>query len=99
MSTDSTNAVDRLLDRYEEHRQEGRRVTAEELCREHPELIGAVAEQIKALEWIPPTGTSGHSIAGGFAGAEPVDVPDQLGRYELKECIGEGGLRAGLACI
>jgi serine/threonine protein kinase len=89
MATDTNNPIDDLLDLYEESRLLGQRLTAEELCREHPELVGAVAEQIQALEWIPQTGTSGESASGR---AIPViEVPDFLGRYEMKEQIGEGG--------
>ena len=89
MVTDTNNPIDDLLDLYEDYRRQGQRVTAEELCREHPELVGAVAEQIQALEWIPQTGTSGESASGRAIPA--IEVPDLLGRYEMKEQIGEGG--------
>ena len=92
--------IDELLDHWEELRDQGKTVSPEELCRDCPELLEAVKEQVVALQWVPSLDAdaaekpdhvsftmrdhNGHPIH-----QEP--VPKTLGRYELKEPIGAGG--------
>ena len=44
--------LDELLDQWEEAREEGQELTAEELCRDCPELLDEVKRQIEALRKI-----------------------------------------------
>ena len=44
--------LDELLDQWEEAREEGQELTAEELCRDCPELVDEVKRQIEALRKI-----------------------------------------------
>ena len=98
--SDQQDQIDELLDRWEAARDRGERLAAEELCREHPDLLDEVKHAIAALIWVPDvpqaaepqselisfTGSDGH---GGRVGHEP--VPKRLGRYELVEPLGAGG--------
>lgn len=79
--TDDDRIADMMLT-WEEARERGRTVTAEELCRDCPELLDIVKARISLLEradWLrPPTSTpTAPRILGG--------------RYSLEKLIGEGG--------
>ena len=92
--------IDELLDRWEELREQGESISPEELCRDCPELLDAVKEQIFALQWVPSPDADAaahpdqvsfttRDINGQQIHHEP--VPKTLGRYELKQPIGAGG--------
>jgi len=92
--------IDELLDRWEELREQGESISPKELCRDCPELLGAVKEQVFALQWVPSPDTyasaqpdqvsfTTQDINGRQSHHEP--VPKTLGRYELKQPIGAGG--------
>ena len=94
------DTIDELIDRWEELRAAGRDISAEELCREWPELLGEVRRQIESLRWLPSpdpidepadalTSFSARDSGGKIVPQEP--VPSQLGRYRLDSPIGAGG--------
>jgi len=92
--TSREELIDELIDEWEAARADARDVSPEELCREHPELLAAVREQIAALKWIPsPHDDPGDQPAGCAADAHPAFEPGTLlqGRYELQQTVGEGG--------
>src|SRR5438093_1184923 len=45
-----TEPISELLSRWEQLRREGQSITPEELCREHPELLPRVRQQLEALQ-------------------------------------------------
>jgi hypothetical protein len=53
--------IQELLDRWETWQAQGRSVTAEELCRDCPELLPEVERRIQALQAMRPLVTSGRS--------------------------------------
>jgi len=66
----------------------GAEVSVEELCQEHPDLLGIVRQRVKALqgmEWLDASGADGDEEDN----LEP--VPKTLGRYRLDSLIGAGG--------
>ncbi|MBY0460034.1 MAG: serine/threonine protein kinase, partial [Gemmataceae bacterium] len=68
---------------WEEARERGESITAEELCRECPELLDAVRERIRLL------GNAGWMMKPS---AVPPDKPRTLAeRYSLETLIGSGG--------
>ena len=80
--TDDDKIVDMLLS-WEEGREQGNVVTAEELCRECPELYDTVRERIRLLEkagWLrEPAATA------------PLKPRTLVERYALEQLIGVGG--------
>ncbi|MFT5326609.1 MAG: serine/threonine protein kinase [Planctomycetaceae bacterium] len=90
-------AIECLVDRWEAAWSDGREISPEELCQDHPELLGDVREQIAALKWIPSphrfeqSGSENDAHCGAAThvrfGAETV----LAGRYRLVEPVGEGG--------
>ena len=93
MTTDDTLAE--LLLRWEELHEQGRDVSAEELCRDCPQLAAALADRIRALRvtaWM-----DGPDDDDGGTPPDPPgpDTPSTLaGRYRLDERVGEGGFAA-----
>jgi serine/threonine protein kinase len=90
----SAGPVSELLLRWEELRERGQAVSAEELCRDRPELVDDVRRRIAALEAVYrvpnrlPSGTLPD--LGGRAGAvaEPLHLPG----YEVLGVLGSGGM-------
>lgn len=75
-----------LLDRWEDLRERGKEISAQELCREHPELLEELKRRIKALQamsWLLDTDPS--------EGDDSSRPPLTLGRYRLDQLIGKGG--------
>src|SRR5262249_2314026 len=76
--------IEELLSRWQTSRDEGRPLTADELCRDCPELHDAVTERIDALERqaraveLPPTVVRSPLVASG-----PLDAPPLPGRSDL----------------
>jgi serine/threonine-protein kinase len=92
--SDDTTLADLLL-RWEELREQGRDVPAEELARDRPELAGELQRRIVALEalrWVRAGETAGQSITVSEA-ADAVECPPEVlaGRYRLERRIAEGG--------
>ena len=98
--------IEELLVDFELARQEGRQLTAEELCVDHPFLVPRVAEEIRKLmatSWIvdsvvEPSDTSRFAISG----APPLTAEgllEQMQRYGLFDQANmlsdEAGLRDG----
>ncbi len=91
------NLIDELVDRWEELRDQGLTISAEELCADHPELLAEVLWQIRALEAIdsnfgfatPDT----HTLRS--ADKDIYQPPAELqifGRYRIEKCHAIGGL-------
>jgi serine/threonine protein kinase len=85
--------VQELVDRWEDLREQGKEVSAQELCREHPELLDELERRIKALKamaWLADSDSRGDDEKSAAAqGSET--PPPTLGRYRLDELIGTGG--------
>ena len=83
-----------LIDRWEDFQEQGVEVSAEELCKDYPELREELQRHIKALKamaWLsdndPGTGHGGDEVADH----ELDRLPHTLGRYRLDELVGMGG--------
>ncbi len=92
----STGPIDELLLRWEELRQQGRTISAEELCRDCPELLDQVRREIGVLEAVyrVPNGLDpGRETRpdGPAAAAPPTRLP-QIPGYEVREELGRGGM-------
>ena len=79
-----------LLLQWEENLEQGRDVSAEELCRESPELVEELSRRIsalKAIDWVNKTDN------GDDDPSAPITPPDGplAGRYRLDRFIAEGG--------
>jgi serine/threonine-protein kinase len=90
--------LDELLARWEELREQGREVSAEELAGGAPELlddVNAAVRRLKAMDWLDAPPDPGDAGAAPKAPAPPgagLPVPPTLaGRYRLKERIAVGG--------
>jgi WD40 repeat protein/serine/threonine protein kinase len=84
--------LEELLDRWEEQREKGRGVSADELCRDCPELLDDLRHRIKELELIDGFL---HGDTTPYSAAEPLlaTPPIQAGRYHPlgEQPIGTGG--------
>jgi serine/threonine protein kinase len=86
--------VEELLVRWDELREQGQEVSAEELAADSPELLDELKAQVqrrKAMDWLdrPVNETPGSS--NGEAGPG-MPIPTTIGgRYRLERLIGEGG--------
>ena len=81
--------IEPLLERWEDLRQEGREVSAEELCRDHPELLKPLKRWIavlKSTEWLTKDDSADNDEEKPWP-----ELPRTLGRYRLDELIGTGG--------
>lgn len=80
--TDDDKLADMLLT-WEEARERGQHVTAEELCHDCPEMLDTLRERVRLLEnagWMRKPSTAPPSVLRTLAG-----------RYSLEELLGEGG--------
>ena len=89
--TDEERLAELLL-QWEEILEQGRDVSAEELCRECPELVQELSQRIaalKAIDWVNKTDTDN----GDDSPSAPITPPDEplAGRYRLDRFIAEGG--------
>ena len=85
--------IEEYLDRWEDFQQQGREVSAEELCPQEPELWVELRRRIEALKrtsWLVQPGDEPNDEQLGRTPAD-FDLPDVLGRYRLEELIGSGG--------
>lgn len=86
--------VEDLLERWDDLRQQGREVTAEELCQDRPDLVTDLKRRIhaiKAMNWLFESDSSAGAVAKEEASPAPRPVPTVLGRYRLNRLIGSGG--------
>lgn len=90
MSDAPDDIIDQLLDEWESARREGRSISVSQLCREHPELIEDVKDQIAAVEWVRHRQEQFFSPGSANAQAQ-FDRPKSLGRFVLEEIVGAGG--------
>ncbi len=95
--SDETTLADLLL-RWEELREQGREVSAEELARPHPQLLCELRRRIAALEalgWARAGAAPGTTTSQGQTAPEEAggDRPPEVlaGRYRLEKRIAEGG--------
>tara|TARA_Y100001934_G_scaffold74707_1_gene92819 strand:- start:1892 stop:3733 length:1842 start_codon:yes stop_codon:yes gene_type:complete len=87
MPVESNETIDEILNRFEESRDKGEILTAEQLTADHPELLQTIRRYIEALTWVPDTQT-----VDGDDSPRPLDTPpSKIGRYELEELLGVGG--------
>jgi serine/threonine protein kinase len=87
--------IDDLLDRWEELRECGKHISAEELCRDQPEMLPELRRQIKALEAVSMQfGSAGFN--GDDESGEPAWSPashfEMLNRFEILSLHASGGL-------
>src|SRR6516165_8240658 len=93
MST--TEQLSELLLQWEELRDEGKAVTAEELCRGYPELTDVVRGRIQALEAVYRVPNGLAQLAETQAetqGQAPFLEPRTIPGYEILEVLGHGGM-------
>ncbi len=94
--------LDELLERWEILREQGREISAEELCAATPELLDLTRrriEAIRAMDWLetpnaelPPCPDRAEQIARGAVSPNEFKTPQTLaGRYYLEQLIAEGG--------
>jgi tetratricopeptide (TPR) repeat protein len=94
--SDPRNKKERLADlllQWEEILEQGRDVSAEELCRESPELVEELSRRIsalKAVDWVNKTDDTDNYDDGPSTPITPPDEP-LAGRYRLDRFIAEGG--------
>jgi len=82
--------LDQLLERWEDLREQGREISAEELCRECSDLLEALKRRIaclKSMDWLLKK-DDGDDEAADEAWQ---NLPKTLGRYRLDELVGTGG--------
>ncbi len=88
--------VDDLLDRWEELRERGEHVSAEELCRDYPDLLPEVRRQISALEAVSLQFGSDESEVTSKTNSESTWNPsghfELLNRFEIIKLHASGGL-------
>ena len=86
--------VSELLLEWEERRQQGESVTADELCRYRPDLAAEVARRIRALELvyrIPNQATPEFSTGQADTLPQPGPIPVVPG-FEILGMLGRGGM-------
>lgn len=87
--------MDDLLDRWEELRERGEPISAEELCHEHPELLPELRRQIHALEAVSLQFGSGRFKQENEESEStwsPADHFELLNRFEIIKLHASGGL-------
>ncbi|MGF1579138.1 MAG: serine/threonine-protein kinase [Gemmataceae bacterium] len=93
---DRNSRLDSLLDQWEEHRIRGETITPEELCRDCPELLSELVNQIRKLEDIDNQFPDPASTTEDHQSDPPVTadfkVPEKIGRYHIRDKIAAGGM-------
>src|SRR5687768_952608 len=97
-TTDLSTSVEELLLRWQELRQAGRDISADELCAGCPELADELRQQVAAflsMEALLGVGPDPDTASAGPTAAEST-VPDLDSRaipgYELLGVLGHGGM-------
>jgi serine/threonine-protein kinase len=96
---DDDQVTDLVL-RWEELRDSGQQVPAEDLCRDHPELIEPLRRRIQALRDMDlvlegPSGRAAPGAPSSFGAkfvAVPKSVVPQVPGYEILSELGRGGM-------
>jgi serine/threonine protein kinase len=87
--------IHELLEQWGDLRKGGKDVTAEELCRDCPDLTEQLRKRIKALkatEWMElPLDEDAPDQDKTIHGPEDFGLPPMLGRYRLEKLVGIGG--------
>lgn len=80
-----------LLEKWEEAADQGEELSAEELCRDCPELVEELRWRITALK--RTSWTKKPLTDDPIQGTKPTDfgLPETLGRYFLESLLGTGG--------
>jgi eukaryotic-like serine/threonine-protein kinase len=91
--------LEELLLEWQEARERGRPSSAEELCRQHPELLQPLREQISALEAMQALldvepGSPLRSVKVETSSASLPGSTPEIPGYETLILIGEGGMGA-----
>src|SRR5262245_15625771 len=93
-----SSPVSELLLRWQELRQAGRRVSADELCSDRPELVEELREQMAAFESMeavlglnPDSATASETPCDTESQTRPLDAHAIPG-YELLGVLGHGGM-------
>src|SRR5690349_16671857 len=96
----SDERLEELLDRWEELEAAGHLITAEELCRDCPDLVDEVWQRLRSLRamaWLnggfgsPPAIARGERTGRG-AGADPFQPGGEVvPGYRLVKRLGRGG--------
>src|SRR5262249_6451783 len=88
--------VSELLFRWEALRTRNERISAEELCRDHPELLEEVTRRIRILEamyQVPNRADGGDTGAPGATLPLPHgEAPPNVEGYEILGTLGSGGM-------
>jgi len=86
--------VEQLLARWDELREQGQEVSAEELAADFPELLDelkAQVQRLKAMDWLDRPVNETAASANGQAGPG-MPIPATVGgRYRLERLLAEGG--------
>ena len=90
----STNQLEPLLARWDELREQGQEIDAEQLCPDQPKLAAALQHQIdrlKAMDWLDAPKEQARSLPLPVQ-RPTMQIPRLLaGRYQLVNLIAEGG--------
>jgi eukaryotic-like serine/threonine-protein kinase len=87
---DMSAKLEQLLEHWEDLRQAGREVSAEELCQKYPDLLKPLKQRIvalKSMDWLTKDSHSNEDECDDVW----QELPHTLGRYRLDELVGTGG--------
>lgn len=85
----ATSVVDDLIDRWEEARERGQSIPAEELCRERPDLLETVRKKLNALSAFD---SFDGTIVDHRASTPPAAFPEEINGYQILDVLGRGGM-------
>ncbi len=93
----STNdLIEDLLLRWDDLREQGQNVTAEELCREHPEVLAEVERRLRALQAMYRIPNRPPTVESTRPAAIPPPLPEsrlpQIPGCEILGLLGSGGM-------
>ena len=97
---DDKTKIEELIDRWEDARENGQSISPEELCRDRPDLLPAIEQEIHKRDWLPPWVESEDDhcqmACGAMASSQRQanhrhSVSDKFGQYTLGVFVGAGG--------